>query len=110
MTFYLFQGRYTAAAMKAMVEKPQDREASARVLIEAAGGKLHHLFFAFGSEDIVALIESEDEIATMAALFAIGASGAMSAGATTRLITAQDAMKAMGAAKALTSVYKPATA
>jgi hypothetical protein len=58
----------------------------------------------------VALIETNDETAMMGALFAIGASGAMSAGATTKLMTAQEAMKGMKAAQALSTVYKPATA
>ena len=38
MPFYLLSARYTAAALKAMVDKPQDREASARPLVEAVGG------------------------------------------------------------------------
>ena len=32
MPFYMFQARYTAAAIKAMVDNPQDREAAARPL------------------------------------------------------------------------------
>jgi len=40
----MFQGRYSAAALKAMADNPQDREAAARPLIEAMGGKIHHLF------------------------------------------------------------------
>ena len=49
MPFYMFQARYTADAIKAMVDNPQDREAAARPLIEAIGGKLHNLFFCFGN-------------------------------------------------------------
>ena len=52
MPHYLFQGRYTAQAIKVMVDNPQDREAAARPLIESLGGKLHHLFFCFGAEDV----------------------------------------------------------
>mgnify|MGYP001815552275 CR=1 FL=1 len=39
MAYYLFQGRYSTDAIKAMVDKPQDREAAARTLVEAAGWK-----------------------------------------------------------------------
>ena len=52
MPYYLFTGRYSTDSIKAMVAKPQDREAAARKLIEGIGGKLHHLFFAFGDEDV----------------------------------------------------------
>lgn len=110
MPFYLFQGRYTPAALKAMVENPQDREAAARVLIEAVGGKLHNLFFCFGSEDIVALIEAPDDIAMAAGALVVGSSGALSGGSTTKLITAGDAMKAMATAGKVSGAYKPASA
>ena len=53
MPFYLFQASYTPTALKAMVENPQDREAAARPLIEAVGGKLHNLFFCFGTTAII---------------------------------------------------------
>jgi uncharacterized protein with GYD domain len=109
MPFYMFQASYTPAALKAMVDKPQDREAAARPLIEAIGGKLHHLFFCFGKDDIVALIEAPDDAAMAAGALAVGASGAFSSGATTKLMTASEAMAAMAAAKTASSSYKPAT-
>ena len=61
MPFYLFQAKYTSAAIKAMCDNPQDREKAARPLIEASGGKLHHLFFCMGEHDVVALIEAPDD-------------------------------------------------
>ena len=110
MSYYLFQGRYTADAIRAMVTKPQDREAAARPLIEAVGGKLHHLFFCFGADDVVALIEAPNDEAMAACALAVGASGAMSGGSTTKLMTSADAMKAMAKAKTAAANYKPATA
>jgi uncharacterized protein with GYD domain len=109
MPFYIFQGRYTAAALKAMVDNPQDREAGARPLVEAVGGKLHHLFFCFGSEDVIALVEAPNDEAMAACSLAIGASGAFSGGATTKLMTASEATAAMAAAQKAAAVYKPAT-
>lgn len=110
MAFYLFQASYTPAAMKAMVDSPRDREAGARPLIEAIGGKLHHLFFSFGTYDVLALIEAPDDTAMAAGALAIGASGAFSGGSTTKLLTASDAMAAMATAKEATSSYKSAIA
>jgi uncharacterized protein with GYD domain len=109
MAFYLFQASYTPVAVKAMVDNPQDREAAARPLIEAIGGKLHHLFFCFGKDDVVALIEAPDDAAIAAATFAIGASGAFSGGATTKLMTSSEATAAMAAAKTASASYKPVT-
>ncbi|MGG7646374.1 GYD domain-containing protein [Rhodovulum sp. YNF3179] len=109
MPFYLFQGRYTADAIKALVDTPQDREAGARPLIEAVGGKLHHLFFCFGDDDVVALIEAPDDAAMAACALAVGASGAFSGGKTTKLMTASEAMEAMKGAKSAAASYTPAT-
>jgi len=109
MPFYMFQARYTAAAIKAMVDNPQDREAAARPLIEAVGGKLHHLFFCFGADDVVALIEAPDDEAMAAGALAVGASGAFSGGTTTKLMTSREAMGAMAAAGKAAASYKPAT-
>jgi uncharacterized protein with GYD domain len=107
MPFYMFQGRYTAEAIKAMVANPQDREGPARALIEALGGKLHHIFFCFGTEDVVALIEGPDDVMMAAGSMAIGASGAFSGGSTTKLMTTAEAMKAMGQAQAGIGAYVP---
>ena len=109
MPFYLFQGRYTSAALKAMVDSPQDREAAARPLIEAVGGKLHHLFFCFGDTDVIALIEAPDDEAMAACALAVGASGAFGGGATTPLMTSAEAMAAMAKAKTASASYTPAT-
>ena len=109
MPHYMFQGRYAPAAFKAMIDNPQDREKAARPLIEAAGGKLHNVFFCFGSEDVVAIIEAPDDNAMAACAMTIGASGAFSGGATTKLMTAAEAMKAMEKAQSVRGSYKPAT-
>ncbi len=109
MPFYLFTARYSAAAIKAMVDKPQDREQAARTVVESVGGKLHHVFFCFGQDDIIALIEAPDDQAMAAGSLAIGASGAFSGGATTKLMTTAEAMQAMGLAKKASAVYTPPT-
>lgn len=107
MPFYMFQARYSPAAIKAMVENPQDREGPARALVESLGGKLHHLFFCFGTEDIVALIEGPDDRMMAAGAMALGASGAFSGGSTTKLMTTAEAKKAMEHAKVGAAAYMP---
>ena len=109
MPFYMFQGRYSTNALKAMVEKPQDREAAGRELIEAVGGKLHQFFFSFGSDDVIAIVEAPDDTAMAACSLALGASGALSGGATTKLMTSAEAVEAMTGAKSASKSYKPAT-
>jgi uncharacterized protein with GYD domain len=109
MAFYLYQASYTADAVKALISEPQNREAAAGKMIEAIGGKLHHFFFAFGTSDIVAIIEVPDEKAMVAGAMLVAASGATSGASTTKLISNADAMEAMGMAGAVAGSYTPAT-
>lgn len=110
MSYYLFQMTYSESAIKALVSTPTDREAAARKLIEALGGKLHHFFFAFGKYDIVCLIENPDEKAIMAGTAIIGASGTASSMMTTKLMSSKDAMAAMSLAAKTMGAYKPPAA
>lgn len=107
MAFYLYQLSYSKDAIKAMVASPSDREAAARKLIEALGGKLHHLFFAFGEYDVICLIEGPDDTFMMAGAAAVASAGAVSHASTTKLLTAGDAMAAMTLAGKVTGAYKP---
>ena len=110
MPYYLFEACYTPEAIKALVAHPQDRETAVRPMIESAGGKLHHLFFCFGKTDVVALIEAPDDETMAACALTVGASGTLSSGATMKLMTAQDAMKAMKKAQGLGAKYKSVAA
>lgn len=109
IAFYLFHGNYTPAALEAMVDNPHDRVAAARGLIESIGGTLHHFFFRIGKNDLVALIEAPDDAAMATGAMAVGASGALSGGATTKLLTSSEAMAAMNTTKVALSGCKPAT-
>jgi uncharacterized protein with GYD domain len=107
MPFYLYQLTYSGDAIKAMVANPSDREAAARKLVEALGGKLHHLFFAFGTYDVVCLIEGPDDVFMMAGAASVASAGTVTASATTKLMTSAEAMAAMTKAGEVTGAYKP---
>ena len=105
MSYYLYQLSYSSDAIKAMVANPTDREAAARELIEALGGKLHHLFFAFGEYDVVCLIEGPDDMFMMAGAATVGSSGTISASKTTKLMSSAEAMSALKKAGEVSSAY-----
>lgn len=107
MPYYMFKGKYSTKSIASLVANPEDREAQARKLIEAIGGKLHHLFFCFGDDDVIALIEAPDDETMAAGALIVGASGTMSAGGTTKLMTSQEAMAAMKKAGASQKSYQP---
>lgn len=107
MAFYLYQLTYSKEAIKALVSNPTDREAAARKLIEALGGKLHHMFFAFGQYDVICLIEGPDDTMMMAGAAAVASAGTVSGSSTTKLMTASDAMAALALAGKVTGAYAP---
>jgi uncharacterized protein with GYD domain len=107
MPFYLYQLAYSPEAIKAMVTNPSDRKAAATTLIEAIGGKLHEFYFCFGKYDVVALIEAPDDAAMAAGALAVAAAGTVSHAATTKLMTAEEATKAMAGAGKAIGAYRP---
>ena len=106
MSFYLYQLAYSKEAITSMVASPSNREAAARKLIEALGGKLHHLFFAFGEWDVICLVEGPDDKMMMAGAAAVASTGTVSKSSTVKLMTAADAMAAMTMAGKATGAYK----
>ena len=107
MPFYLYQLAYSPEAIKAMVAKPSDRKAAATQLIESIGGKLHQFYFSFGKYDVVAIIEAPDDASMAAGALAVASTGTVAHAATTKLMTTEEAMSAMGAAGKAAGTYKP---
>lgn len=107
MAHYMIQLRYSHAAVKGMVDKPQDRFAAGKAATEAAGGKLLHLWFAFGEYDAVVICEFPDHVSAASVAMVLGASGATSHVNTTVLMTAQEAEAAMKKAHDGMRHYKP---
>ena len=48
MTIYISQGRYTAAAIRAMTAKPEDRSEAIAELLAAVGGRLIGWYLTLG--------------------------------------------------------------
>jgi len=74
MPMYLAQFSYTPEAWKKLIDNPEDRREATGALVEASGGKLHGLWYAFGKHDGYVLIEAPDNI-TAAALALTATSG-----------------------------------
>lgn len=103
MSHYLLQVAYTAAAAKAMVDSPQNREDVARKAIESLGGRLNSFHFCFGPFDAVLIIEMPDNVSAAALALAVSAAGGVSRFVTTPLMATADGVAAMQKAK--TAVY-----
>jgi uncharacterized protein with GYD domain len=94
---YLGRFKYSADALKAMVENPQDRGAAAEQAAESLGCKLHGIWWTLGDRDGVFILEAPDSVSVVALSMAIGA---ISSEATV-LLDMDDAQEAMRRAAAV---------
>lgn len=109
MPLYLIEAEFTAAAKKAMMENPVNRQEAARPLVEALGGSIHQYYFTAGLEAVFAIFEVPDDKAASAVGLAVGASGGFTSASIKHMIAAADAMEVMAAANSAASGYLPVT-
>jgi uncharacterized protein with GYD domain len=95
MPLYLTRFSYTPETWARLAQSPEDRRDAAREYIEAAGGKLHGFWYAFGEYDGYNLWEAPDNTSMAAVALAISAGGALSKLETTVLLTVEETMDAM---------------
>jgi uncharacterized protein with GYD domain len=105
MPYYLTQASYTAEAWKAQAQNPQDRSDVIRQLLEASGGRLVSMYYAFGEYDIVMISEAPDNVTVASIIIAAAAGGAVGNVKTTPLMTADEGMEAIKKAGAV--AYAP---
>jgi len=97
---YLGRFKYSADALRAMIENPQDRGAVAAHTAESLGCKMHGIWWALGDRDGVFILEAPDAVSVVALSMAVGASGEISSEATL-LLDMNDAQEAMRKAAAV---------
>jgi uncharacterized protein with GYD domain len=105
MPLYLGRFCYTAEAIHAMVDNPQDREKAAAEAAESLGGKLVGFWFSFGEFDGAFLMDAPDNASAAALSMLVGGSGALSKLETTVLLSMDEAQEAMR--KAARASYRP---
>jgi len=110
MSKYICFFSYTRDSAKAMIEKPTDRVAAARALVESAGGKMECLYWMHGHHDGFFIAEFKDGMSAAAVAAAAGSTGAVTQVETHELFDGEAQGQIMRAARAALSGYKPPTA
>ena len=105
MPYYLFQWKYKDEAIKAMVDKPQDRAAELRKAVQGFDGRMHQFFYAFGDYDGVSIVEFPSNERCAACANTLTGAGANWAFRTTVLLTSEEGKAAMANAKTVHSGY-----
>ena len=105
MALYMYQASYTSESWASQIRNPQNRLEQMRPVVEAMGGKLLAMYYAFGEYDVVAIMEAPDNVSISALSLAVAAGGAIKAGKTTVLMSIEDGIQAMR--KASGAGYRP---
>ena len=109
MGIYITQGNYTEAAIKGMIQNPEDRAPAVAALMEAVGAKMLQYYVTHGEYDFLVITEGDDTNADfLAGLMVAGASGGVRNLKTTRAFTTEDAKSAMEKAGKVVAGFKAA--
>lgn len=101
---------YTGESAKAMIERPSDRSAAVRTLVESAGGKLEAFYWMQGEHDGFLITELPDGVAVSSLVLAVASTGSASHLQTHQIFDHDEQAAIVEKAKAATSAYKPPTA
>lgn len=99
MPLYMYRVGYTPESWATQVQKPVNREEALKPAVRALGGRILSFYYAFGDDDVVLIAQMPDNKAAAAMAIAAAAGGALSHITTTPLMTVNEAMGAMRAAK-----------
>ena len=90
MPHYMLRASYTADGAKGLLaEGGSSRIAQATALIESLGGRIECLYFAFGADDIVGIVEMPDSASAAAASLTVSSTG-MASVSLTPLMTPEE--------------------
>jgi uncharacterized protein with GYD domain len=107
MPLFITYASYSQSGAKGLVDKPSDRTAVIKGLVEKAGGKFVAMYFTTGSNDVVLITEVADGSDAVATGMAVAATGAISRLETVRAWTPSEFKGIAEKAAKVASAYAP---
>jgi uncharacterized protein with GYD domain len=107
MAHYLIEARYTAQSWATQIVSPGNAIDRITPAMEACGGKLQCLYYAFGDRDVVGIGDFPTPEAASAFALVISASGATEMFRTTPLMSVDQGMESLRLAGEVRSRYAP---
>ncbi len=101
---------YTADSTKAMIERPSDRSAAVKALVESLGGTQEAFYWMQGKHDGFLISNMPDGIASAAVSAAVGATGAVMRLETHQIFDHDEQAAIVQQADTARKEYKPPTA
>jgi len=95
MPKYLIRGSYSAEGLKGLQkDKASGRRTAVTKAVEGLGGKLEAIYYAFGEDDAILILDLPDNASASAFAFAVSATG-LARTKTTVLLTVEETDKAL---------------
>jgi len=108
MPLYLYRATYTAESLAAQIRAPQNRIEAVTPLYESVGARVLAAGHPFGEDDVLVVFEAPDDATAASLALTVGAGGAVSSAATTRLLTGDEWASSLQQAQSVSSQYQPA--
>src|SRR5258708_38644816 len=97
MAKYMYQASYTVEGVRGLLkETASGRRKAVEAAIVALGGKVECLYYTFGSDDVVLIMDMPDKITAAGLVITVGATG-MVRGRLTKLLSVEGGGPAQGA-------------
>src|SRR5579884_1749702 len=107
MSMYLIQLGYTPQSWAAQIENRQHVVERITPALKKCGAKLESLYYAFGEDDVVGIIDFPTPEDAVAFALAVGSTGALSHYKTTPLLTIEQGVAGMKKAGDVRAAYTP---
>jgi len=101
---------YTAASTKSMIERPSDRSAAGKALVESLGGTQEAFYWMQGKHDGFLISSVPDGVSAAALSAAVGATGAIEGVQTHQIFDQDEQASIITQAGTALKAYKPPTA
>ncbi|HUG29510.1 MAG TPA: GYD domain-containing protein [Candidatus Limnocylindria bacterium] len=110
MTRFITFFSYTAESTKAMIDRPSDRSAAGKALVESLGGTQEAFYWMQGKHDGFLISNMPDGVSAAALSAAVGASGAIGDIETHQIFEQDEQASIVKQAGTALKAYKPPTA
>jgi uncharacterized protein with GYD domain len=109
MTRFITFFSYTAASAKAMIDRPSDRSAAGKALVESLGGTQEAFYWMHGKHDGFLISNVPDGVTAAALSAAVGATGAVAGLETHQIFDQDEQASIVEQAGTALKAYKPPT-
>ena len=106
MSAYLYHLVQTPATLAKLIAAPEDRRAVTEPIFKGVGGSVLGFWYGVGGSDVYVLGELPDDVVSTSLVTKVSASGAFSSVTTTRLLSVEEMLAALGVS-ATTSYRAP---